>query len=220
MHRQDERRGSRLLRVWSLRIAALSLLLLAVPALTGCEDEVVVSQPPPPKGPNERAAPPSGAGQVRSKDAAGGAVAQARVEQGGASWLPNRGGRRVEQGRDPFYGFVDELIAERARLEAEARAASEIEEEPLKPAQRFDVRDFHLVAIITNTAQPKALLIDPLGIAHRLRTGDLIGKKNGVIVDIRRNEIEILQGENLLEGERVLMRLHPELAPGVHVELQ
>lgn len=197
----------------------LAVLLALGTVATGCEDEVVHS-PPPKSGPNKRAQPPAAAREVSRSGASAAPVAPTAVQQGGVSWIPSRGPRVAEQGRDPFTGFVDEILAERARIAAEAALVAEIEEEPLKPAQRYDVRDFALVAVITNTAQPKALLIDPQGNPHRLRVGDLIGKKNGVIVDIRRNELEILQGENLLEGERVLMKLHPELGANVLVELQ
>src|SRR5690606_23282310 len=115
------------------------------------------------------------------------------------------------EGRDPFYGFVDEMLAERERQAAEAAQADLEVEEVLLPAQRYDVRDFRLVAVITNTATPKALLLDPLRQPHRLKKGDLIGNRNGVLVDIRRNEIEILQGEDLVNApERVVMKLHPE----------
>jgi len=202
---------------WRIVLAAGFLLGLQ----TACEDKVVEQSPPAAKsGPGEQALPPPAAGSSGQAQtpAAGGASLQ--VDSGDTTWTPSRGERQVEEGRDPFYGFVDELIAERKRAEREAAAAAELEEEPLKPAQRFDVPDFKLVAVVTNTAQPKALLIDPHGNPHKLKTGDLIGKKNGVIVDIRRNEIEILQGDNLLEGERVVMKLHPDVSETVLIELK
>ena len=204
---------------WFAVVAIVGAFALGSPVLTGCGDDEVVEQqrPKSDKGGNERATPSQAAQQAQ----AGPAPAQPQaVQLAGGLWQPRTGERVALQGRDPFYGFVDEMIAERLRAEEELRQQEQLEEEPLKPAQRFDVLEFQLVAVITNTAQPKALLIDPLGQAHRLRTGDLIGKKNGVIVDIRRNEIEILQGDNLLEGERVVMKLHPDPPAGVRVEVQ
>jgi len=210
-------------RAWGpLRPQLIALqLMLMVPlvSMTACEDDVVKQAPPP----ANKGARPSESKSSKSKNAAAtSGPKSARVEGAeGISWVPRRNWeRRPSEGRDPFYGFVQEIIAERERQESLEQQENMIEEEVLLPAQRFDVRDFALVAVVTNTAKPKALLIDPEKQPHTVKKGDLIGNRNGVLVDIRRNEIEILQFDSLNASERVVMKLHPELAAGLHIELK
>lgn len=192
------------------------LLLVCGLAMVGCGDDAVVQAPPPPapSGP----ATPAGPAPAKTR-----AAANAAEVIGGWTPAPNWERQRRIDGRDPFYSFIDELIAT-LRKEAEERAASEepIIEEVLLPEQRYAVSTFKLIALITNTSIPKALLLAPDGNTYKLSTGDPIGNRSGVIVDIRRNEIEILQGEGLessqnLEDatERVIIRLHPENPRGV-----
>ena len=194
------------------------VLMLAFFALAGvaCEDEVVSQNPQQ----GQQAAPPPKSGGP--KPVASAKRKAAVVENAGVSWVPRRNWeRRPIEGRDPFVGFVDLIIAEQARQAELAQQQQLAEDEILLPAQEFDVRDLKLVALITNTAKPKALFIDPEGQAHKLKVGALIGNKNGVLVDIRRGEVEILQGEDMVNNpETVVMKLHPETAAGLRVEVK
>lgn len=62
---------------------------------------------------------------------------------------------------------------------------------PMEPLERFTIAQLELVAIISEVAVPKAMFVDPDGFGHMIKEGDRIGRQNGVIVDIRDNEVDV-----------------------------
>ncbi len=60
-----------------------------------------------------------------------------------------------------------------------------------KPLQRWDLSQLHLVAVVTGTASPYAMVEDPKGKGHVVRRGDLIGKNWGRVVGISPRTITI-----------------------------
>ena len=62
---------------------------------------------------------------------------------------------------------------------------------PLEPLEKYGIGSLELVAIISETAVPKAMFIDPEGFGHVVKEGDRIGRNSGKITDIRDNEVEI-----------------------------
>ena len=213
-------------RPWLATVLLMFVLGLGLLA-SACEDDVV--KQPPAQG-SKKVQASEGKASKGSRKSGGGKAAkgadtatQAAVQTGSATWVPRRNWERrvLEESRDPFYGFVDIMVEEQLRQRELAAQAAIEAEEVLLPTQRFDVREFRLVAIVTNTPTPKALLIDPDNSAHIANVGTLIGKRNGVVVDIRRNEIEIFQGDDLVNApETVVMKLHPEVAAGLLIELK
>jgi Tfp pilus assembly protein PilP len=61
----------------------------------------------------------------------------------------------------------------------------------LPEAERFDLREMKLVAILTGMGTPQALISIPGGKSIIVQTGDKIGKRNGRIVKITSSEVEI-----------------------------
>ncbi len=189
-------------------ILAGCLFLLVGPgvSLVGCEDEVKPASPPPP-------APAASRGQQGRRGRGAAVEEQAST---GEDWTPRRNReRRQIDGRDPFFGFIDILLEEKARQEALAQQTVLEEEEMLLPIQRFEVKDFRLLGVITGTAEPKAYLVDPTGQRHVLKRGDFIGKRGGTVSVIRRDSIDIYEvGDGYIP-----IKLHAELPPGFSLEV-
>lgn len=59
------------------------------------------------------------------------------------------------------------------------------------PLEKFSVGQLELVAVISETAVPKAMFIDPEGFGHVIKEGDRIGRSGGIITDIRDNEVDV-----------------------------
>lgn len=68
---------------------------------------------------------------------------------------------------------------------------SEGEVRPLEPLEQYALSALELVAIISETAVPKAMFVDPDGFGHVVKEGDRIGRNGGQITDIRDNEVEV-----------------------------
>ena len=60
-----------------------------------------------------------------------------------------------------------------------------------EPLEAFDLAQLKLVAIVTGTAVPNAMFVDPSGFGHFAKEDDRIGRDGGRISDIRTNEVEV-----------------------------
>lgn len=131
-----------------------------------------------------------------------------------ANWLQQR-----VPGRDPFYGFIDDIYADLAKAPVDDSALLP-EAVPLEPLQRFSLDQLKLVATITSTSVPKAQVVDPTGQVHLINEGQPIGTANGRVQFIREGEVRVLQRiTNAVQGSKldsdakqcVLMRLSPSV---------
>ena len=59
----------------------------------------------------------------------------------------------------------------------------------LEPLESFDINQLKVVAIVWETKNPKALIVDPTGNSHYVKLKSRIGKKNGFVVAIREGEV-------------------------------
>jgi len=80
--------------------------------------------------------------------------------------------------RDPFQAYVDFRPAENLNL---------------SPLQRFDLDDLHLVGIMWDVHNPRAMFIDPDKQVHVAGRDESIGKKNGYIAVIREGEVVVVE---------------------------
>lgn len=126
-----------------------------------------------------------------------------------SNWIAAKNWQRATITRNPFKGFTDTLIEQKILQQEMQKLALEDPELAGTPAQKYDIRDFKLVGVITGTADPKAFLIDPAGVRHTLRRGDLIGNRNGTLVKIGRNTIEVFEMISN-EGKYTEIKLFPE----------
>lgn len=80
-----------------------------------------------------------------------------------------------EDKRDPFAGYG--------------------QREPARPRRsglaRYPVEMLHLVAVVSGTAEPRALVSDPAGLHHLIGLGSPIGPHHGQVVAIGRRTVEV-----------------------------
>jgi type IV pilus assembly protein PilP len=81
--------------------------------------------------------------------------------------------------RDPFQTYVDFRPAE--------------SNTNLSPLQRFDLDELHLVGIMWDIHNPKAMFIDPEKQVHVAGRDESIGKRNGYIAVIREGEVVVVE---------------------------
>lgn len=108
--------------------------------------------------------------------------------------------------RNPFRPNVDVLGTQEEE-------ESEDQMRPVEPLEQYGLNSLSLVTIISETTVPKAMFVDPSGYGHFAKEGDRIGRNNGVIQNIRQNEVEIREGDE--RGSSVTVRMRErELGTG------
>lgn len=97
--------------------------------------------------------------------------------------------------RRPAESKVDPFRSNLARFAPHVEVAleeeQEKEEEPKTPLEYYDVDSYKLVLIMSGTAQPKALVVDPKGKSYILSPGTRIGTRQGKVVSITSTEVRI-----------------------------
>lgn len=74
------------------------------------------------------------------------------------------------------------------------------------PLEQYAIASLNLVAIISQTAVPRAMFVDPTGMGHFANEGDRVGEDGGVIREIRSGEVEIQHGEDRTNTRVVELR--------------
>ncbi len=90
--------------------------------------------------------------------------------------------------KDPFKPLVREGV----RISI---AGSILGGAPLTPLQKYTLAELKLVAIITGTENPGAMVEDSKGDGYIIKKGTLIGDRYGEVVKIEGNEVVILEKE-------------------------
>ncbi len=88
--------------------------------------------------------------------------------------------------KDPFKP----LIREGSRIPGSILGGA-----PLTPLQKYTLAELKLVAIITGTENPEAMVEDSKGDGYIIKKGTLIGDRYGEVVEIEKNEVFILEKE-------------------------
>jgi type IV pilus assembly protein PilP len=137
----------------------LKLLVVALLAMLGCDDPVVVSNNVPTPGvPSPSPAPaPAAPVEMPSEDAG---VEAAAIHYDDDAFV------EVDvQNRDPFRSFAKAF---------RTRAVAVPQRTVLMPMT--SIEEMRLVAIISGVAQPRAMLLDPRGVGHVVKRGDYLGR--------------------------------------------
>ena len=100
--------------------------------------------------------------------------------------------------RDPFRP---------PRVGAAPRAAGE----PRTPLQRYEIGQLHLVAIIYETLEPRAVVEDDQGLGYIVKVGTPIGPSGGVVRAIERGRVLITEQSIDYYGEQRLNEVTMEL---------
>ena len=88
--------------------------------------------------------------------------------------------------KDPFKPLVREGV----RISGSILGGA-----PLTPLQKYTLAELKLVAIITGTENPGAMVEDSKGDGYIIKKGTFIGDSYGEVVEIKRNEVVILEKE-------------------------
>jgi type IV pilus assembly protein PilP len=83
--------------------------------------------------------------------------------------------------RDPFRSPNDDLIAVASKGPGTC------------PLCRWEVDQLKLVAVITGTGSPVAMVEDPNGLGHMLRQGTSVGKLGGRVTSIQRDQVVVTE---------------------------
>lgn len=188
----------------SLRaIALLSLGMLGTSLVSGCdlivtgkgtpEQRAEKAAPKVPTAPVESAEAPTGEGapkaeQEAPKDPLDIAIA---AQEG---YVYNPIGKR-----DPFRSFL-------------AAGPKDDDEAPRTPLQRYDLDQYHLVAVIWGIDRPRALVQDPENTGHVVEIGTYIGKNWGKVTQITSSGAVITEEYQTMDGELVVNEIPMKLA--------
>ena len=95
--------------------------------------------------------------------------------------------------KDPFLP----LIVEEGEI-----PATLLSQGPLTPLQKYSLAELQLVAVLQAGKQSKAMVEDSKGDGYILSKGTLIGDKYGEVVQIKDNEVIIVEKEiDVMTGE-------------------
>jgi type IV pilus assembly protein PilP len=106
--------------------------------------------------------------------------------------------------RDPFRSFFEDFAVEKGPMEGVA--------EKCGPLCRWDLEQLKLVAVVSGTTTPLAMLEDPEGRGYFVRRGSFIGKRSGKVTDIRRDVVvvtELIRQENRVIPANTEILLRP-----------
>jgi type IV pilus assembly protein PilP len=110
--------------------------------------------------------------------------------------------------RDPFHSYLADL---------EEQAAQE-QEHKVEETEKFELDQYRLTGLVTGTAQPKAMVEDPIGVGHVLHIGSRLGKNAGRVTRISDDAIVVTEEFRAPTGERVRLPITIKL-PKPEIEL-
>lgn len=82
--------------------------------------------------------------------------------------------------RDPFRSPLDDLIVQ-SQTDSQC------------PLCKWELDQLRLVAVVTGTGNPVAMVEDPDGVGHVVRQGTQVGRRNGKVTTIRRDEVVVAE---------------------------
>jgi Tfp pilus assembly protein PilP len=110
--------------------------------------------------------------------------------------------------KNPFWSNLDRYMPQ-VEMPVIVENDDEMVETEIKPIEKFPPEDYKLIMIISGTAVPKAIMVDPDGGRHVVRKENRVGNRNGVIDEI--TEFEVIVKEPFEEIDTILS-IRPEYA--------
>jgi len=170
----------------TVRIAVLAAAL----ALLGCEEQT--SSATTADFEKQRAAAQSrGAAAAAAQKTAKGAPAPAKAPAGQTHYGSGAVGYRYDATgkRDPFRSFVKDKLREDV-----ADVAS--------PLEQFELGQLTVSGVVWQADRRRALVLDPAGQAYVVKTGDRIGKNDGVVTEISDSSLVVLESYVDFHGDK------------------
>lgn len=134
--------------------AGVGLVLALAGFAVACEEEIVQGTPPPPSS-----------AEVVSAAASASAEGPPRLE------VQEQEFAESDRSRDPFRSYADTFVEE-------ARGKKNLQRQVV--LDQYSLEELKLVGIVTGTAAPVAMLVDPTGKGHVIRRGQFIGRAETV----------------------------------------
>lgn len=183
MSAEDKKAPGRLRGLLPRWCVTLLVLLLAGPILPACGDDTVTGPPQRPRR-----------DRTSTSDAAQEALANLQgFEEAEEYSRPDYPVRR-----NPFQPDIQVLGVNEDKVDPQQLR-------PVEPLEEYALSSLRLVTIISETTVPKAMFVDPTGFGHFAKEGDRIGRNNGIIRNIRQNEVEIREGDE--QGSMITVRM-------------
>ena len=110
--------------------------------------------------------------------------------------------------KNPFWSNLDKYMPQIEMPEVN-EDDEDVAETEIKPIEKFPPEDYKLIMIISGTAVPKAIMVDPDGGRHVVRKENRVGNRNGVVDVI--TEFDVIVKEPFEEKDTVLS-IRPEYA--------
>ncbi len=95
--------------------------------------------------------------------------------------------------RDPFRSYLSVI-----KEEGEPKRGRQLEQ-----TEKFELDQYKLVALISGTSQPRAMVEDPKNEGHIIRIGSRLGKNGGRITRISNKSIVVVEEFRAPTGERI-----------------
>jgi type IV pilus assembly protein PilP len=129
-------------------------------------------------------APAPAPGKIARGPAAGPAAAPTNYGTSGANYRYDSTGKR-----DPFRSFVkDKLRDDVADVES--------------PLEQFELGQLTISGVVWQADRRRALVLDPSGQAYVVKTGDRIGKNDGVVTEIGDSALVVLESYVDFHGDK------------------
>jgi type IV pilus assembly protein PilP len=98
--------------------------------------------------------------------------------------------------RDPFQPEPDKSTPQLEGTPVQGRrlpTPAPLPQREREPLESFDLFQLKVSAIIWDTKNPRAMLIDPVGNTHVVKLKTRVGKNNGFVVAIREGEVVVVE---------------------------
>tara|TARA_Y100001968_G_C19066972_1_gene576466 strand:+ start:119 stop:664 length:546 start_codon:yes stop_codon:yes gene_type:complete len=112
--------------------------------------------------------------------------------------------------RDPFRSYLS-VVEEEGNQKSERL---------LEKTEAFELDQYKLVALISGTSQPRAMVEDPKNEGHIVRIGSRLGKNGGRITRISNNSIVVVEEFRAPTGERIRVPITVKLPKEAELEIE
>jgi Tfp pilus assembly protein PilP len=164
-----------------------SSLLVAAPMMSGCGDDETAGERPEDPRKNRPTRPDRAAGPTGAKDE----LVTLKFENPKWDLMQPYFSKFLEQKhtapKDLFAPRVAKFIprpAVETKEEIEETIAKVEDEPPRGPLEQYALKDYRLMLIMSGTAVPKAVVVDPKSQAYVIQRDTRIGSKGGIVESI------------------------------------
>jgi hypothetical protein len=179
------------------------ILIVAGLAASGVRCGGPAAPPPPPKSepakPAAKAAGPAPAGQPPQGDS--NLVPNGRWD-GLKEFFFAYADTPLPSIKNAFWSNMDKYMPRIEEPVLQQKGEEDTELPEITPLEKFPPEEYKLIMIIAGTAVPKAIMVDPVGNRHVVRTDNRLGNRNGVVDEI--TEFEVIVKEPYADKPIVL----------------